>query len=86
MNVIVNNCRLSVEWSERSACAARVALQTGCVANEVASINTVILVRAKCVRQRLVLHTLVENVVASINTIIFSPSSLSFPYFSPTRG
>jgi hypothetical protein len=30
------------------------------------------LVRAKCVRQRVALHTLVENVVASINTTIFS--------------
>ena len=31
-----------VNWSEQSACAARLALQTGCVANLVASINTII--------------------------------------------
>ena len=36
LKLINNNC------SERSACAARVALQTGCVENEVASINSVI--------------------------------------------
>jgi hypothetical protein len=29
-----------------------------------------LLVRAKCVRQRLALHTLVENVVSTINTIL----------------
>ena len=44
-----------------------------------------ILVRAKCVRQRLALHTVVENVVASINTVIFSFLFLR-PYFSPRRG
>jgi hypothetical protein len=36
--VIVNK----IFWYERSACTAQVVLQTGCVANVVATINTVI--------------------------------------------
>ena len=32
----------TIPWSERSKCAARAALQTDCVANVVATVNTVI--------------------------------------------
>ena len=34
---LITYCSITQYWSERSACAARVALQTGCVANEVAT-------------------------------------------------
>ena len=46
-----------------------------------ATIQLKLLVRAKCVRQRLALHRLVENVVASINSVISLFLPLTFLIF-----